>query len=202
MESFRNPKFVERYEDVVFDLETPLVTQLANDAQQIKTGYRFVADNSGEVSPFDWYNARLEADFNLEVKADGAAIAANDRQGMVNGSHSLIKEIIMKVNGISVYDCNNANQCVNIKNLLEYDRSYAQSSATNQFFYLDTNTTNVLADNTGFAARKAVLGTSDTVNTEIPLNRYSFFESFEDELMPNTKVEIQITLESDDNLVW
>ena len=53
MESFRNPKFVERYEDVSFDLETPLITQVANGAHQIKNNYRFVADNSGEVAPFD-----------------------------------------------------------------------------------------------------------------------------------------------------
>ena len=31
--------------------------------------------------------------------------------------------------------------------------------------------------NKGFAARKALLGTSSTVSTEIPLNRYSFFRS-------------------------
>ena len=32
-----------------------------------------------------------------------------------------------------------ANQSVNIKNLLEYNSSYASSTATNQLFYLDTN---------------------------------------------------------------
>ena len=36
MESFRNPNFVQRYEDVPFDLETPLVTQVANGAHQKK----------------------------------------------------------------------------------------------------------------------------------------------------------------------
>ena len=207
MESFRNPKFVQRYKDVSFDLQTPLVTEVANGAHQIKTGYRFVADNTGEVAPFDWYNARLETDFKLQLLADGGNIAVDDRNGMVNGSHSLIKEVIVKVNGISVYDCNNANHSVNIKNLLEYDRSYAKSVGTNQFYFLDTSGSadDRVARNTynkGFHSREVVLGASATVNTEIPLNRYSFFESLEDQLLPNTKVEIQITLESDANLVW
>ena len=57
--AFRSPANVERYEDVVLDLEAPLVTVVANNAHQRKTGYRFVANNSGEVAPFDWYAARL-----------------------------------------------------------------------------------------------------------------------------------------------
>ena len=46
------------------------------------------------------------------------------------------------------------------------------------------------------------MGVSSVVNTEIPLNRYSYFEAFENELMPNTKVELVLTIESDDNIVW
>ena len=84
------------------------------------------------------------------------------------------------------------------------------------FFYLDTSRnaekrefevsgTNQLAKriaayNKGFALRKALLGTSCTVNTEIPLNRYSFFEMLDDELLPNTRVEMNF--ESDGNLIW
>ena len=202
MESFRNPKFVQRYEDISFDLTNPLVSELANGAYQKKDGYRFVADNTGEVAPFDWYNARFEADFKLELLADGGNIAANDENGMVNGSYSFIKKIIVKVNGIPVYECGDANHCVNIKNLLEYNRSYAMSIGSNQFFYLDSSRLATRAGNTGFAARKTDLGVSQTVNTEIPLNRYSFFESLQDELIPNTKFEIEVELESDTNLVW
>ena len=36
MNNYRNPKFVERYEDVVFDLETAMVTNVANNAHQKK----------------------------------------------------------------------------------------------------------------------------------------------------------------------
>ena len=56
--------------------------------------------------------------------------------------------------------------------------------------------------NKGFALRKALLGVSAKVNTEIPLNRYSFFEMLEDELLPNTRVEMNFEIESDGNLIW
>ena len=43
--------------------------------------------------------------------------------------------------------------------------------------------------NKGFAARKALLGLSSKVNCEIPLNRYSFIEALEYNLLPNTKID-------------
>ena len=55
--------------------------------------------------------------------------------------------------------------------------------------------------NKGFALRKVVLGTSSTVNTEIPLNRYSFLDMLEDELLPNSRVEMNFEIESDGNLI-
>ena len=36
MKSFRDPKYVERYEDVIFDLETVLNKTVANNANQKK----------------------------------------------------------------------------------------------------------------------------------------------------------------------
>ena len=41
MNSFRDPKYVDRYEDVIFDLETALNTTVANNAHLKKDGYRF-----------------------------------------------------------------------------------------------------------------------------------------------------------------
>ena len=149
--------------------------------------------------------------------ANGGNIAA-DHNGIVNGSYSLLKHFDIKLNGKKVYDCNDQNHAVNINNLLEYSPSYADKTASNEFFYLDTSRnaeerefevsgTNQLAkrraaDNKGFALRKALLGVSSTVNTEIPLNRYWFFEMLEDERLPNTRVEMNFEIESDGNLIW
>lgn len=172
MVNFRNPKYLERYEDVVFDLDTALVTTVANGAHQKKDAYRFVVDNSGEVTPFDWYNAGFSVNFKVNILADGANLTANDHYGIVNGSHSFIQKLGVKMNGREVYDCNSANHVVNIKNLLEYSPQYAQSTATNEFYYLVTNChaeeRSAQANyNKGFAARKALLGLSALVNTKM-----------------------------------
>ena len=66
-------------------------TTVANNARQKKDGYRFVVDNSGEVTPFDWYNARISLDFKV-TKTAGGDIALGDHNGIVNGSHSFIRD--------------------------------------------------------------------------------------------------------------
>ena len=197
MKSFRDPKYVERYEDVIFDLETALNTTVANNAHLKKDGYRLVVDNSGEVTPFDWYNARISI-FKVALLANGGNIAIADHNGIVNGSYSFLKHFDIKLNGKNIYNCNDANHAVNIKDLLDYSPTFANKTASKKFLFLDTSRnaeerefevsgTNQLAKrraayNKGFALRKALLGTSSTVNTEIPLTRYSFFEMLDDEL--------------------
>ena len=127
MKSFGDPKYVERYEDVIFDLETALNTTVANNSNQKKDGYRFVVDNSGEVS----------LDFKVNLLANGGNIAVNDYNGIVNRSYSFLKHFDIKLNGMKVYDCNYANHAVNINNFLEYSPSYAENTASNEFFFLD-----------------------------------------------------------------
>ena len=227
MKSFRTPRYLERYEDVVFELENRLEVDPNDTQHQNRDGLKIVADNSGETTPFDWYNARLSVDFKVDKLADHAAIAVDDTIGTVNGSNTLIKKIQVKAEGREVYDCDYANHCVNIKNLLEYNPSYAKSVGTNEFYFLDTSrhangakyarvnvrngagngqTTAVDGDNAnynkGFAARKHLLGASAEVNCEIPLNRYFFFEELQDKLLPNVKIELQIEMENDKNLIW
>ena len=112
MKSFRNPKYLDRYEDVVFDLEQTLDAAPANAAHQTKTGLRFVADNTGESTPFDWYNAWLSMDFKVNKLADGGNIAVADHNGIVNGSNSFIEKLSILANGREVYSCNYANHVV------------------------------------------------------------------------------------------
>ena len=208
MKSFRNPKYLERYEDVIFDLEQGINTaDPANNAAQVRApNLKFIADNTGEATPFDWYNARFSMDFKLGLLA-GGNIGAADDNGTVNGSNSFMKKLTILASGKEVYSCNEANHVANIKNLLEYSPSYAKSIGTKEFYYPDTSRLAERDDtnanyNVGFALRKKVLGASALVNCEIPLNRYSFFEALEDKLLPNTKIEINFEIESDANLVF
>ena len=232
MKSFRTPRYLERYEDVVFDLENRLEINPNDTQHQNRDGLKIVADNSGETTPFDWYNARLSVNFKVDKLADHAAIALNDNIGTVNGSNSLVKKIQVRAEGREVYDCDYANHCVNIKNLLEYNPSYAKSVGTNEYYFPDTSRSadsvkytkrqvthrknaagnadeaGLMIDdvnanyNKGFAARKVLLGASAEVNCEIPLNRYSFFEERRDRLLPNVRIELQIEMENDKNLIW
>ena len=232
MKSFRAPRYLERYEDVVFDTEQALAVNPNDTQYQKRDGIKIVADNTGETTPFDWYNARLSVDFKVDKLADHAALTATDHNGMVNGSNTPIKKLNVTANGRPVYDCDYANHCVNIKNLLEYNPSYAKSVGTNEFYFLDTSrhaeerkysrrdVQHVRNDadngyearqmpegdnanyNKGFATRKALLGLSTIVNCEIPLNRYSFFEELQDKLLPNMKIDLDIEFEDDKNLIW
>ena len=220
--NYRDPKYLERYEDVYFQLETALDNP-GNGLHQRKTGHTFVVDNSGEANPFDWYHARFNVNFKLQLLADGGNVAANVQSGIVNSALSLIKKLNVKMSSVDVYDCQDANQATNIKNLLEYSKGYSESQGKNEFFYLDTvrntgiikfqqialdgNAQNITPStnvnyNSGFAARKAQLVNNAVVNVEIPLNRYSFFESLHGEILPNSRLDIQIELESDNDLVW
>ena len=203
MTNFRNSKLIERYEDVVCHLQTAMNMTLVNNAPQTRTNYRFIVDNSGESTPFDWYHARFDINFKLQKLADGGNIG--NQEGMVNSAFSFIKKLNIKINGVDVYDCSETNQATNIKNLLEYSQGYSKSQGTNEFFYIDTTGTAEsraaqAGYNSGFAARKTLLDANATVNAEIPLNR--FFESLHDELLPNSRIELQIDLESDGNLIW
>ena len=210
MTSYRNSKLIEKYEDVVFELETALNVNPANGAHQKKANHRFVVDNSGESTPFDWYHARFNVDITLDKLADGADVVADDHLGIVNSASALIKKLNVKMNGVDVYDCSGTNQATNIKNLLEYSQGYSKSQGTNEFFYIDTNrnaeertaVAQAATYNSGFATRKLLLNDGKAVNAEIPLNRYGFFESLHGEHLPNSRIEIRIDLESDNNIAW
>ena len=71
---------------------------VGNDGHQTKNNHRFVVDNSGESTPFDWYHARLNMDITLEKRAHVADVAADDHNGIVNSAFALIKKLNVKMN--------------------------------------------------------------------------------------------------------
>ena len=213
-------------EDIVFELEQPLILPSDNNYQN-RGNLKFVVDGKS----LDWYNARISMDFRL-TKLTGRNVIINDKNGIVNGASSFIKKISFNINGREVYQCNHANHIVNIKNLLEFDTSFAESVASNEFYYLDTtnspNRNKYLTrqvqhgrnnDNTGwtprifienentsynagFDKRKKQLENSRILNCEIPLNRYSLFEALKDKMLSDSRFELNMEFESDNNLVW
>ena len=207
--NFRKPEFVKRYEYTYYDLETPLNAVVANDARQSKDNYRFSVDNSSEANPIDWYNAYLEVDFNLIKKVDNSNVGAGT--GNVNlfttttNGQSFIKKIEVECNGISVYNNTRANETSNVLSLLNYSKSYADTIGQDQFFYLDASTGTAeprpgeALYNEGFGKRKILTDAGSTPHISIPLNLYSYFAAFKNNLHPNIKTTIMLEIESDKN---
>ena len=210
--NFRKPEFVKRYEYTYYDLETPLNANVANNARQVKDNYRFTVDNSSEANPIDWYNAYLEVDFQLVQLADGAGIAAGANNGnqdcAATNGHTFIKEIQVECNGVTVYNNMRANQSSNALALLKYTKSYADTVGKDQFFYLDTSTGTAEGRpaqalyNEGFAKRKILTDAANVNKISIPLNLYSYFAAFKNNLHPNIKTNIVIRLEDDNNIIF
>ena len=211
--NFRKPEYVKRYEYTYYDLETPLNAIVANNARQRKDNYRFVVDNSSEANPIDWYNAYLEVDFQLVTLADsgvGITAGANngDQDATTTNGNTFIKEIQVECNGTSVYTNMKANEATNALTLLKYTKSYADSVGKDQFFYVDTSTGTTEGRpaqplyNEGFAKRKIQTDAANVNKISIPLNQYSYFAAFKNQLHPNIKTSILIRLEDDNNIIF
>ena len=127
---------------------------------------------------FDWFNAYFEVDFKVVQEANGDYLAAV-RIAMINDAASLTADMQVKQNGKTVYDSNKLYRVTNIKNLLTMSQDYANSSATSEYFYLDTDDTTIkdvgnANYNKGFAIRSALVLAGKIQNSIIPLNKFSF----------------------------
>ena len=199
---FRSHRHLEKTEYVRINLETP-ITIPGNNQHQEKTGYKFALTNRNNW--FDWYNAYFRADFTFEATADGAAVAGDVRSAPINGSFSLINKLSVKASGKPLYNANNIHKLIFIKNLLDFSDDFARSAAKNQFWYLDTDKSNVTAaaaTNQGIRQRGLLAHAGLRVETLILLNRYSFFEELGDKLLPPMQLEFEIELQPDAELIW
>ena len=194
--SFRTSENLQRYEYVRFHLDN-VIEQPVNNQSQKNTRYRFTINDRSSM--FDYYNAYFEVTKELQKKADGAGYGA-DRITMINGSHSLIRHMVIKSSGKIVYESDNLHRITNAKNLLEYSDDYSRSVAKNSFWYLDTDGTTANT-NTGFEARRLLTTGARSINEMIPLNRYSFFEKLERSMLPPMQLTIELTLNDDFELI-
>ena len=203
--AFRSNEYLQRNELVRFQLDDTIRAP-ANGAHQQKNGYKFTINDRSAF--YDWYNAYIEVQFQLQKLADGAGYAAADRITVINGSHSLIKHLTIKSAGKIIYDTDNLHKVCFTKNLLEYSDDFSRSVAKNSFWYLDTNATTANT-NAGFEARRGQTqavqnngnGGAKNINVLIPLNRFSFFEELEDKMLVPMQLQFEITLQDDGELI-
>ena len=126
---------------------------------------------------------------------DGAGIPAGANNGnqdaTTTNGHTFIKEIQVKCNGMTVYNNTTANLSSNALALLKYTKSYVDTVGKDQFFYLDTLTGTTEGRpaqalyNEGFAKRKIHTDAANVNKISIPLNLYSYFTAFKNNLHPN-----------------
>ncbi len=118
---------------------------------------------------------------------------------------SLINKLVVKSAGKPICNVDNIHKLIFIKNLLDCSDDYSRSVAKSRSCYLDTDATNVTAaagTNAGIKARGAVSHGGATVQTVVPLNRYSFFEEFSNKLLPTMQMELEMQLQVDEQLIW
>jgi len=137
----------------------------------------------------------------MDQKANGGD-NADQLSTVINGSHSFIKHLAIKSGGKIIYDTENLHTVTFVKNPLEYSADFSRSVAKNSFWYLDTNTTAVDADNAGFAARRTLPSNRKQVNVKIPINRYSIFEELEGRILPPMQLTFEIKLNPDAELLF
>ena len=194
---FRSQPYLEKTRYVQVNLDTPL-TYLGNNQTQNKSGHKFTARDRDNF--YDWYNAYFRVHFKFEAVANGANIGADTESVPINGSFSLINSLNLKSAGKTLYEANDIHKVIFIKNLLDFPDDFSRSVAKNQFWYLDSDATTVTADdatNAGMRARARLSHDGATVQTIIPLNRYSFFEGLSDRLLPPMQLEFEIVLQDD-----
>ena len=203
--SFRTNENLQRYEYVRFHLDN-VIEQPANNQSQKKTGYRFTINDRSTM--FDFFNGYFEVTKELQKRADATGYAAADRITMINGSHSLIRHMVIQSSGKIVYESDNLHRITNVKNLLEYSDDFSRSVGKNSFWYLDTDNTTANT-NSGFESRRILTqaaqddgnGGARSINDLIPLNRYSFFQELERKMLPPMQLTIELTLNEDSELI-
>jgi len=184
------------------NLDTPL-TYPGNNQTQNKSGRKFTVRDRDNF--YDWYNACFRVDFKFEAVANGANIGADTESAPINGSFSLIKSLNLKSAGKTLYETNCIHKVIFIKNLLDFSDDFSRSVAKKQVWYLDSDATTVTdgnATNVGTQARAILSHGGATVQTIIPLNRYSFFEGLSDRLLPPMQLEFEIVLQDDREMIF
>ena len=155
----------------------------------------------------------MEVDFKLVTFADStvgitAGTGADTNFCTTTNGQTFIKTIEVQCNGMTVYNNTRANESSNVLSELKYTKSYADTVGKDQFFFVDSSTGTAeprLAQvlyNEGFAKRKTLTDAASINTISIPLNLYSYFDAFKNNLHTNLKTKIMLTLEDDNNIIF
>lgn len=118
----------------------------------------------------------------------------------------MVNKLIVKSSGRPVYNVDNVDKAIFIKNPLNFSDDFPRSIAKGQFCYLDNDDSTVANTGTppanhGITASHLLANAGKTVQTIMPLNKYSFFEGLSDQLLPPMLLEFEIKLQNNAELI-
>ena len=192
-----------------------MIIQVPDSIQTKK--YIFRVGSHQDYLPIDWYNAYLYFDLEITKKTDSTKYATGSRIALASDSGSLINSIKFESDSRQIFYVNDINYAIVVKNIMEMSKEYINSVGDKQFIYPDlidgtdinkytVNATSkaVEKDNTAFNSQyyKRTKLTRNGVQAIMPLKSIEFFSSLRNVLLPPTKLEITIDIESDDNLLY
>ena len=193
-----------------------LVIQPPVDASQPKK-YIFRIESSQGYLPIDWYKAYFHVVLDTKKATGNTAYGTGDRIALTSDASSLINSFKFESDSRQIYYVNDINYAMVNKNLMELSNEYINTAGKRSFIYpdlvdtLDVNkyetdatTKAVESDNPTYNAsyHKRMNLTRGTLDVIIPLNGMEFFASMENVLIPPTKVEITVDIETDDILLY
>ncbi|XP_067939631.1 uncharacterized protein [Watersipora subatra] len=141
------------------------------------------------------------------TKNDGAAYADADAVTLVNnGIMHLFRDTRYQLSGQEIESVLYPGQTTTMLGLLKYPDDFSKSQGLNQLWFKDTDTTAVIADNTGFAARQKYIiqlpNPKGTFSFKIPLKHIFGFAEDYDKVVYGFKHTLTLTRDSNDNAIF
>ena len=185
-------------------------------------GFYRRGDNTKKVGK-QGFNAYFEMNFQISKRASNGNYVEADDAAIINSVYLMIQQLKVDFNGDNVLNSPYVNHAVNVKNLTEFSKSYSDSIGQSMLYYVDTtslassqkyttmnlngNAQNIAPTdnvnyNEGFTRGKSLLFRKNNNDIILPLNRYSFFDAFQEEISPNGKVTFDVTLEHDNEVIF
>ena len=196
--------------------KTDMIIQPPVDSSQAKK-YIFRIGSSQDYIPIDWYKAYFHVTLDIKKATAGTSYGTTDTIALTSDSCSLINSFKFESDSRQIYYVNDINYATVTKNLMELSNEYINTANKRCFIYPDLVNTTDIAKYTINATTKAVEGDNDTYNAMfhkrmnlsrntldliIPLNSMEFFQSMKDVLLPPTKIEITVDIETDNILLF
>ena len=193
-----------------------LIIQPPVDASKVKQ-FIFRIGSSQDYLPIDWYKAYFDIVLDIKKATGGTSYAATEKIALTSDASLIINSFKFESDLRQIYYVNDINYGMVNKNIMELSNEYINTAGKRSFIYPDSIDTLDITKYEIDATSKAGEGDNPTYNANyhkrmnltrstldviVPLNCMEFFSSMETILIPPTKVELTVDIESDNILLY